>query len=480
MSVTKIEKEELSSTVTELKSTIDSLKGQKDTLASALSGANDYDGINISGAASTLSGNLDAVIKDLETVQKNMDGYITKVSELDTDDFSSGGGSGGGSRNYSGGASYSGGYSGGGSYSSGGGVTYSSTGSQPGGEVKALGDSTEITLPSGLGVVKTYMGWQCITAKNSQQYKLIEAAGMNFDSEGFGKIGDRYVIATTTTYGQVGDYLDVVQADGTVLKCIIGDIKNQNDAGCNKWGHMNGQCVVEFVVDKNSWYSGGKGSHANPGTANCHPEWHQGVTKIINRGNYFTNPKGPATTTTSSSNQDITSIEMSTGAAVNYSVGTKTTTSTASKAASNVANVDISKYHNNTSAGFEVTTGNKTYNLNSNDYDLLCAIVSAESDKGYDDALAVTTTILNRCETSNWVTSYGTDPIKQATAPNQFVVYQEGHYKKFTNGNAPDEVKQAVMDALNGVRNHDYLSFRSNSSSGYSSNMISSTGNRYK
>ena len=64
MSVTKIEKEELSSTVTELKSTIDSLKGQKDTLASALSGANDYDGINISGAASTLSGNLDAVIID--------------------------------------------------------------------------------------------------------------------------------------------------------------------------------------------------------------------------------------------------------------------------------------------------------------------------------------------------------------------------------------------------------------------------------
>ena len=89
-------------------------------------------------------------------------------------------------------------------------------------------------------------------------------------------------------------------------------------------------------------------------------------------------------------------------------------------------------------------------------------------------------TILNRCETSNWINSHGRDPIAQATAPNQFVVYQHGSYKRYINGNAPDTVKTAVMDALNGVRNHDYLSFRSNGSTGYSNNMISSTGNRYK
>lgn len=144
-----------------------------------------------------------------------------------------------------------------------------------------------VEVPEGLGNVHTYMGWQCITAVSSNQYKLRTAAGMNFDEEGFAKIGDRYVIACTTTFGNVGDFIDVYQKDGTVLKCVIGDIKNQNDAGCTKWGHNNGDCIIEFVVDKNKWYSGDRGNHVNPGTSNCHPEWNQDIEKIVNKGNFF-------------------------------------------------------------------------------------------------------------------------------------------------------------------------------------------------
>lgn len=142
-----------------------------------------------------------------------------------------------------------------------------------------------ITLPSGLGSVFTYMGWQLITSKTSVQYKLKSQAGQNFDSEGFGIINGRYVVACTTTYGSVGDYIDVYQSNGNVLKCIIGDIKNQNDAGCNKWGHLSGKCVIEFVVDKSKWYNP---KHANPGTSSCHPEWGaKTITKIVNLGSYF-------------------------------------------------------------------------------------------------------------------------------------------------------------------------------------------------
>ena len=146
-------------------------------------------------------------------------------------------------------------------------------------------EGTTITLPEGLGSVHSYMGWQCITAVDSKQYKLRTAAGMNFDEEGFAKIGDRYVVATTTTFGNVGDFIDVYQEDGTIIKCVIGDIKSQGDAGCNKWGHNNGTCVVEFVVDKSKWY--GSSMHANPGTASCHPEWNQNIDKIVNKGNFF-------------------------------------------------------------------------------------------------------------------------------------------------------------------------------------------------
>lgn len=141
-----------------------------------------------------------------------------------------------------------------------------------------------IQIPAGLGAVHTYMGWQTITSPTSLQYQLREEAGENYDSEGFARIGDRYVIACTTTYGGVGDYVDFYQEDGSVIKGIIGDIKNQNDPGCNKWGHENGHCIVEFVVDRDTWYGTG---HPNPGTSSCHPEWGQNITKVVNRGNYW-------------------------------------------------------------------------------------------------------------------------------------------------------------------------------------------------
>lgn len=142
--------------------------------------------------------------------------------------------------------------------------------------------------------------------------------------------------------------------------------------------------------------------------------------------------------------------------------------------------IDTEVYSSNEDLGFNVTTNNKTYQLSSSEKELLMAIIAAESDKTFDDALATISVILNRCEDPAWVNSHGSNPISQATAPNQFVVYQEGYYKKYMNNNVPNTVKKAVLDALNGVRNNKYLSFRSNGSKYYSDNLISSTGNRYK
>ena len=156
---------------------------------------------------------------------------------------------------------------------------------------------TEIMIPEGLGSVHTYMGWQCVTSTTSDQYRLRQEAGEDYDDEGFAVIDGRYVIACTATFGKVGDYVDFYQEDGLVFHCIIGDIKSQRDAGCNEWGHHNGRNVVEFVVDKNSWYSGGRGSHANPGTPSCHPEWAADLVKAVNIG-----PRtgGPSTLQTAS------------------------------------------------------------------------------------------------------------------------------------------------------------------------------------
>ncbi len=145
-------------------------------------------------------------------------------------------------------------------------------------------DALEYEIPEELGMVHSYMGWQKVTNTRSQQYAFREAAGMTFDKEGFAVVDNRYVIACTDTFGAIGDYVDFYQEDGTKIPCIIGDFKNEHDVGCNKWGHMNGQCIIEFVVDKNSWYPT---NHANPGTASCHPEWHQYLVKAERVGSFY-------------------------------------------------------------------------------------------------------------------------------------------------------------------------------------------------
>ncbi|MBD9337045.1 MAG: CHAP domain-containing protein [[Ruminococcus] faecis] len=143
---------------------------------------------------------------------------------------------------------------------------------------------TTIEIPEGMGTYHTYMGWRTITSSTSLQYQLRERSGEHYDSEGFAIIDGRYVIACTTLYGQVGDYVDFQRENGEIIHAVIGDIKNQNDAGCNQYGHDNGKCVVEFVVKKSTWYP----SHANPGTAGCHPEWNSRVVRAVNTGyNYL-------------------------------------------------------------------------------------------------------------------------------------------------------------------------------------------------
>lgn len=153
--------------------------------------------------------------------------------------------------------------------------------------------SNIVRIPLGLGRFFSYMSWQQVTNQFTSAYQFRVQTGMSFDEEGFGRVNGRYVIACTSTFGTTGDYVDFYQSNGNVLHCVIGDEKSQeytwyDHNPANVWGHDGGQCIVEFVVDKNIWYTNG---HDNPGTISCHPEWGgQTLTKAVKRGNYFTNP----------------------------------------------------------------------------------------------------------------------------------------------------------------------------------------------
>ncbi len=99
------------------------------------------------------------------------------------------------------------------------------------------------------------------------------------------------------------------------------------------------------------------------------------------------------------------------------------------------------------------------WSYSDSELDLLCAITAQECGSSYNGALAVITTACNRAESRKWRYN-GTDPLSQYKAKNQFCYTIDNHWRKRLNGNYPSYVKQAVIDALNGKRNHNYLSFR--------------------
>ena len=134
-----------------------------------------------------------------------------------------------------------------------------------------------VLIPKGLGKYYSYMNWDRVTSTTSNQYKFRETAKNNgsvsYDSNGYAFVDGRQVVALTSTFGNVGDYVDIKRNDGTTLKAVIGDIKNQNDEGANRWGHNQGQVIVEYITN---WEDG----HSNP-TSNG------GIESITNVGNYF-------------------------------------------------------------------------------------------------------------------------------------------------------------------------------------------------
>ena len=148
----------------------------------------------------------------------------------------------------------------------------------------SYGSGKQIRIPVGLGDTYTYMGWSIIHDWPTRQNYLRKRSGEHYDSNGFAVVDGRYVIACTTTFGKVGDHIDFVLDNGKVIHAIMGDEKNQSDAGCTRWGHDNGHSVVEFVVNKQMWY----GHLGNTDITRFHPEWKSRVKMGVNlRKNFF-------------------------------------------------------------------------------------------------------------------------------------------------------------------------------------------------
>ena len=71
---------------------------------------------------------------------------------------------------------------------------------------------------------------------------------------------DRYLIATTSTLGNVGDMINCTLGDGTVLPCIIADQKSSGDSNWKPYGHEEpgGDInVIEVEVQRSKYLTNG-------------------------------------------------------------------------------------------------------------------------------------------------------------------------------------------------------------------------------
>lgn len=97
---------------------------------------------------------------------------------------------------------------------------------------------------------KSYMSYKSITDESSDQYALQRDYAYNGDY-GIRMVDDRYCIAVGTFYAEdIGRKLDIVMENGAVLKCIVGDVKNNIHTDELNQQHTVDKSVIEFIINK--------------------------------------------------------------------------------------------------------------------------------------------------------------------------------------------------------------------------------------
>ena len=133
---------------------------------------------------------------------------------------------------------------------------------------------TSYNIPSNSGF-KSYMSYKAITNKSSKQYKLQQRAYTG--NYGIRMVDDRYCVVLGSYFNkEVGTYFDLILKNGTVIKCVLGDIKSSVHTYEDNITSFNG-CVSEFIVDTEHLNEAAKTSGD---ISSCNSVWYSPVVKI--------------------------------------------------------------------------------------------------------------------------------------------------------------------------------------------------------
>lgn len=120
----------------------------------------------------------------------------------------------------------------------------------------------------------SYMYGMNITSVNSRQYSFLHSNDIHADENGFFIDKDgRLLVAVGTFYADnIGDKVDIMFDDGSVMKCVVGDFKSDHHTDSSHryyYGYFDYQdvdgitleplwvqgdgSVLEFILDYDSW-----------------------------------------------------------------------------------------------------------------------------------------------------------------------------------------------------------------------------------
>jgi hypothetical protein len=124
---------------------------------------------------------------------------------------------------------------------------------------------------------KSYMGYKSITTKSSKQYELQHTAAYT-GQYGIRQINGRYCVAIGSYFKtEIGQYFDLILENGTIIPCVMSDLKADQDTDSNNLFTTHNGCCTEFIVDTKALVTRVKESGS---VSSACKEWNSQVTAI--------------------------------------------------------------------------------------------------------------------------------------------------------------------------------------------------------
>ena len=498
MAETKIEsKSEFATLVAKMKQALSTFESDSDKVANAGTKAEDYDGIPVSSAANKLKSNFDNIKKDMSTAITNINNYANDILGFDVNDFLANGGE--VSIKYE--------------------DLFKSDGSAEGNaqviwnflKYKGLSDAAAAGVLGNIqaecsfrldavgdggtsyGLIQWHNGrWDNLrnycaqhgldpsTLQGQLEFLWAESLDPN-TSYGRGLTGRGFYTTNSAVDAAVA-FHDVVERSASSAETV----RNKRGGYAQNWynkfnGTGPGNVDGSLTLSSKNWTSLANGSSSS-GYSSSGAYVSSGSSGSYYSGSPSTSST-PGSSTTTTTTTPTTTTEPETTTPTRDELIDKMEEIKAEKVKLNFgkSDVDISKFSDDEEAGYRVTTGHMSYELTDDDIDLLCSVVAASGGKGYNDSLAIVSSILNRCEDKAYMNIYGVDPIAQITAKGEMSAYGSGDFKSYLKNSSsiPSEVRDAVKAALAGVRNHNKTTFDltagSGSGSGSSDSSVGTT-----